>query len=464
MTELPPHFAVAPFSDEDTVLPIAPPGEGQTADALRLMGQIVQQLPIGVAVIDYEGVFRSVNPSYCQMYDYRQEELLGQSFTMVFPVHQRERLMALHREYVDDRRRDLSGEWEVLRRDGAPLNVIARSVKVPGAEGRWSRLVYVVDITDRRRIEAELQASQRFTRSVLDGMSAHVCVIDATGVIVTVNRAWLDFAASDGGSLDDLREGANYLGACEVAASMSTPDAKEAVQFLALLRELLAGHRTCFELEYPSHSPSEQRWFMVRASHIEASDPPRYVIERDNVTALELAQQALVMQATTDELTGVANRRAFFQALGVEFAKLRRHPDSPCSVMALDLDHFKNVNDTWGHAAGDAVLKHFTRVISGHTREGDVLGRTGGEEFTMILPDTALDEAEALGERLRQQVSLAPLQFDGHTISITVSIGVAMLTASDTNAAEAVARADRALYEAKHAGRNTVRRWSTSAD
>lgn len=464
MTELPPHFAVAPFSDEDTVLPISPPGEGQTADALRLMGQIVQQLPIGVAVIDYEGVFRSVNPSYCQMYDYGQEELLGQSFTMVFPVHQRERLMALHREYVDDRRRDLSGEWEVLRRDGAPLNVIARSVKVPGAEGRLSRLVYVVDITDRRRIEAELQASQRFTRSVLDGMSAHVCVIDATGVIVTVNRAWLDFAAGDGGSLDDLREGANYLGACEAAASMSTPDAKEASQFLALLRELLAGHRTHFELEYPCHSPSEQRWFMMRASHIEASDPPRYVIERDNVTALELAQQALVMQATTDELTGVANRRAFFQALGVEFAKLRRHPDSPCSVMALDLDHFKNVNDTWGHAAGDAVLKHFAQVVSGCIRVGDVFGRTGGEEFSLFLPDTTLDDAEALGERLRLRVSLEPPQFDGHPISITVSIGISALTASDTNAAEAVVRADRALYEAKHGGRNTVRRWSTGAD
>jgi diguanylate cyclase (GGDEF)-like protein/PAS domain S-box-containing protein len=464
MTELPPHVVVGSFSDENNVLPIAPLGEDLTADALRLMGQIVQQLPIGVAVIDYEGVFRSVNPSYCQMYDYRQEELLGQSFTMVFPVHQRERLLGLHRDYVDDRRRDLSGEWEVLRRDGAPLNVVARSVKVPGAEGRWSRLVYVVDITERRRMEVELQASQRFTRSVLDGMSAHVCVIDATGVIVTVNRAWLAFAAGDGGSLDDLREGANYLGACEVAASMSTPDSKEAAQFLALLRELLSGHRTHFELEYPCHSPSEQRWFMVRASHIEASDPPRYVIERDNVTALELAQQALALQATTDELTGVANRRAFFQALGVEFAKLRRHPGSPCSVMALDLDHFKNVNDTWGHAAGDAVLKHFAQVVGGHTREGDVLGRTGGEEFTMILPDTALDEAEALGERLRLQVSLAPLQFDGHTISITVSIGVAMLTASDTNAAEAVARADHALYEAKHAGRNTVRRWSTGAD
>jgi diguanylate cyclase (GGDEF)-like protein/PAS domain S-box-containing protein len=460
---MPPYSVDSSLPDEDDLLSIATQGHGLTADALRLMGQIVERSPVGVAVIDHDGVFRSVNPSYCLIYGYRQDELLGRSFTMVFAPPQRERVMALHRDYLDGRRGDMDGEWEVLRRDGAALNIIARSVKVPGGEGRLHRLVYVVDITDRRRMELELQASQRFTRSVLDGLTAHVCVIDATGVIVTVNRAWLDFAASNGGSLVDLQEGANYLGFCELAASRSTPDAAESGQFLVLLREVLAGHRTHFQFEYACHSPSEQRWFMVRVSQIEASDPPRYVVTHDDVTALKLAQQALIMQATTDELTGVANRRSFIQALGVEFERLRRHPSSHCSVLALDLDHFKHVNDTWGHAAGDAVLKHVARVVSGHTRAGDVFSRTGGEEFTMLLPNTALDEAEALSERLRLQVSLEPLQFEGHSIGITVSIGVSLLTGSDMEAMEAVVRADRALYEAKHAGRNTVRRWGTGA-
>jgi len=465
MTQRPPFLAGDSLPAEDIVFPIAAQEHDRTADALRLKDEIVQLSPIGVAVIDHEGVFRSVNPSYCLIYGYRQDELLGRTFTMVFPPAQRERVMALHRDYLD-RGGDMDGEWEVLRRDGAALNVILRSVKVPGGEGRLHRLVYVVDITDRRRMEMELQASQRFTRSVLDGLSAHVCVIDATGVIVTVNRSWLDFAARNGGSLGELREGANYLGVCEVAASMSmsTPDAAEAGQFLVLLRDVLAGHRTHFQFEYSCHSPFEQRWFMVRVSRIEASDPPRYVVAHDNVTALKLAQQALIMQATTDELTGVANRRSFMQALGVEFERLRRHPSLHCSVLALDLDHFKHVNDTWGHAAGDAVLKHVARVVSGHTRVGDVVGRTGGDEFVMLLPDTALDEAEALSERLRLQVALEPMQFDGHSIGVTVSIGLALLTGSDTEAMEALVRADRALYEAKRAGRNAVRRGSSGAD
>ena len=448
---------------EDIVFPIAPQDHDRTADALRLTDEIFQLSPVGMAVIDHEGVFCSVNPSYCLIYGYRQDELLGRSFTMVFPPPQRERVMALHRDYLD-RCGDMDGEWDVLRRDGAALNVISRSITVPGGDGRLHRLVYVVDITDRRRMELELHASQRFTRSVLDGLSAHVCVIDATGVIVTVNRAWLDFAASNGGSLGELQEGANYLGVCEFAASMSTPDAAQVGHFLVLLREVLAGHRTHFQFEYPCHSPSEQRWFIVRVSRIEASDPPRYVVAHDNVTALKLAQQELIMQATTDELTGVANRRSFMQALVAEFERLRRRPSLHCSVLGLDLDHFKHVNDTWGHAAGDAVLKHFARVVSGHTRVGDVVGRTGGEEFAMLLPDTALDDAEALSERLRLQVALEPMQFDGHAIAVTVSIGIALLTASDTEALEALVRADRALFEAKHAGRNAVRRWRAGAD
>ncbi len=95
------------------------------------------------------------------------------------------------------------------------------------------------------------------------------------------------------------------------------------------------------------------------------------------------------------------------QALRIEFERLRRHPTLQCSVLAIDLDHFKDVNDTWGHAVGDAVLRHVAQVVNGHTRLGDVLGRTGGEEFAVLLPDTTVEEAEALAERLRLQGSLS---------------------------------------------------------
>ena len=436
----------------------APRDHSPVDDPLRLMEQIIQRSPIGVAVIDHDGVYRNVNPSYCLMYGYRQEELLGQSFTMVFPAPQRERMLALHRAFLE-RGGELGGEREVQRRDGTLLTIISRSVGVPGDDGRLRRLVYVVDITERLQMERALQRLQRFTRSVLDGLTAHVCVIDQTGVILTVNRAWLEFAAANGGSPGELQAGANYLEVCEAAADRETAGGVEARRFVTLLREVLIGQRQHFQFEYPCHSPEEKRWFVVRVSRMEVSDPPSYIVAHDNVTALKLAQEALRLQATTDELTGVANRRSFMEALGTEFERLRRHPALQCSVLALDLDHFKHVNDTWGHAAGDAVLRHVAQVVSRHTRTGDVLGRTGGEEFAMLLPDTAPDEAEALSERLRHQVSLEPVPFAEHRISVTVSIGIAVLAASDADAGAALMRADRALYEAKDAGRNAVRRW-----
>ena len=462
MTPSAAHSGECSETDAATALPSAPQDRGRTADALRLIDQIINRSPVGVAVIDQEVLFRSVNPSYCQMYGYGPDELLGQVFTMLLAPPQRERALGLHRDFLEQRG-DMDGEWEVLRRDGAVLNVIARCVRVPGEGDRWRRLVYVVDITERRHMELAIQVSQRFTQSVLDALTAHVCVIDAQGVIVGVNRAWLEFAAGNGGAVSELREGANYLSVRQLASSGSASDAAEARQFLVLLREVLAGHRLHFELEYACHSPAEKRWFMVGVSRIEASDPPRHVVAHDDVTALKLAQESLRTLATTDELTGVANRRSFMHALGVEFERLRRHPSLQCCVLALDLDHFKQVNDTWGHAAGDAVLRHVAAVVNGHTRVGDVLGRTGGEEFTMLLPDTALGEADALCERLRLQVSMEPLMFDGHSIPVTVSIGIALLTATDIAAGDALVRADRALYEAKIAGRNAVRRWVAGA-
>ena len=233
MTPRPARWVDDSAADADRALPSAVQDPGRTGDALRLMDQIIQRSPIGVAVIDHDGVFRSVNPSFCQMHGYRQEELLGRRFTLLLPHAEHNRVMALHRDFLD-RSAEMDGERVVLRRDGSMLNVIAHSVRVPGDEGRWRRLVYVVDITERRRMESALQASQQFTRSVLDGLGAHVCVIDDNGVIVTVNRAWLDFAAANGGSLSSLQEGASYLRVCEIAAGASSADAAVAAQFLAL--------------------------------------------------------------------------------------------------------------------------------------------------------------------------------------------------------------------------------------
>ncbi len=149
-----------------------------------------------------------------------------------------------------------------------------------------------------------------------------------------------------------------------------------------------------------------------------------------------------------DALTGLFNRRAMNDALQRAWLRHRR-TGGPLAALVIDLDHFKRINDTAGHAAGDAVLVRVAGVLQKQLRGEDVVGRAGGEEFWLVLPDTPRAHALALADRLRQQVTDASL-------GITCSVGVALAGASDADASQVIARADAALYRAKEAGRNRV--------
>lgn len=158
--------------------------------------------------------------------------------------------------------------------------------------------------------------------------------------------------------------------------------------------------------------------------------------------------------ATTDGLTGLLNRRAFFErADAARMLALRQH--QPIALMMLDIDHFKQINDRFGHATGDEALLTFSTTCGASLREHDLLGRLGGEEFALALPDTDLAGAQQAAERLRQAVMDTRLLASGKRYTMTVSIGLVVIDPEE-DLASALARADHALYEAKHAGRNRV--------
>jgi diguanylate cyclase (GGDEF)-like protein/PAS domain S-box-containing protein len=160
--------------------------------------------------------------------------------------------------------------------------------------------------------------------------------------------------------------------------------------------------------------------------------------------------------ALTDTLTGLPNRGHLFGRVRHEASRARRYGTS-MAVLALDVDHFKRVNDSWGHSGGDKALQHVARVVGGTLREVDVLGRTGGEEFVVLLPETDADGARVVAERVRAALEAAPLQVeDGPSLSLTISLGVAVLEPGEDPEA-LLRRADQALYAAKEAGRNTWR-------
>jgi len=158
--------------------------------------------------------------------------------------------------------------------------------------------------------------------------------------------------------------------------------------------------------------------------------------------------------ATTDQLTGLHNRAYFMDSAEAELRRSERF-GHPTAVLMADLDHFKRVNDQYGHAAGDEALRIFARILGETTRTVDLVGRIGGEEFTILLPETGRDAALQVAERLRAAVEAASFEFGGVTIRYTVSLGVSVRQGGDT-LDRLLARADDALYAAKHGGRNRV--------
>lgn len=170
----------------------------------------------------------------------------------------------------------------------------------------------------------------------------------------------------------------------------------------------------------------------------------------------EASQRKMYESATRDSLTSAYNRRFFDEHLAREISHSRRHK-KPLSLLAIDIDHFKQVNDTHGHQVGDEALRHLGRAIAGSLRHEDVFGRVGGEEFAVIMRDADLEAAQQLAERLRSLVAETPLNVEEVSLSLTISLGVAAYDIERHTTPETLVEdADRALYEAKKAGRNQV--------
>ena len=171
---------------------------------------------------------------------------------------------------------------------------------------------------------------------------------------------------------------------------------------------------------------------------------------------LKKAQVELQRIATTDFLTGIANSRSFLEAGEREMQRQRRYGSRPLTVLMFDLDHFKQVNDTYGHAAGDKVLVAIAAFCKKLLRDIDIFGRLGGEEFAMLLPETDLAGGRATAERLRSGVAEVPIETERAILHVTISVGVTETATDDELLETVLKRADDAMYQAKNGGRNRV--------
>jgi diguanylate cyclase (GGDEF)-like protein/PAS domain S-box-containing protein len=284
-----------------------------------------------------------------------------------------------------------------------------------------------------------LQLSPVLHRQVVEQLSDGVVIVDEEGFVIDINPA----ARSAIGDESGWRLG-------------QRPTDRPLV---APLQGLIDGHADSAEV------PVDGRTFHVRATRLDPEAPgatQTVLVLRDITERLEAENELRRVQlemerlAHTDALTGLHNRRYFIRRLNEETDRVRRYGHALC-VLLLDLDLFKDVNDTYGHDAGDRVLQAIARQIDDCKRGSDVTARLGGEEFALALPETSIDGALRLAERLRGLIAEAAVEHPGSApIRTTASIGIATLSPSTPTAASLLQRADRALYDAKRAGRNTV--------
>jgi diguanylate cyclase (GGDEF)-like protein len=296
--------------------------------------------------------------------------------------------------------------------------------------------------------------------AVIDALTSHICVVDPAGIIVAVNQAWTRYNANNSNAPDFDYIGTNYLDVCRRSVG---PASTEAPPFLEGLRAVLRGGKEFFQIEYPCHSPNEMRWYLGRVSPLRHPSSPAHiigaVISHVNITDQKLVELKYAKLADTDPLTEVPNRRFFNDFAKRDMERFLRF-GAPSSLLMIDLDNFKNVNDTHGHTIGDEVLRRVASAGKTMTRSGDLFARMGGEEFVCMLPRTDEWGAVMVAEKLRAAVERLPAVSGTQLVPVTISIGVSSVYETDRTVDSALRRADRALYRAKNDGRNCVRTYS----
>lgn len=200
---------------------------------------------------------------------------------------------------------------------------------------------------------------------------------------------------------------------------------------------------------------NEIRWMRIEDSEPTQADNGDWIWSgfQQDITDRKQLEERLKELATVDDMTQLWNRRYFMLACDEEFERAQRY-DNVFSFLMVDADHFKAVNDDYGHAAGDAVLVNLAKVMSDSVRKVDFVGRLGGEEFAILLPNTPESEAYLLAERIREAVEHNPAEYKGQSLPITISIGVSSYRPNDQDLDQVIQRSDKALYEAKNQGRN----------
>ena len=365
-------------------------------------------------------------------------------------------VQATMRSHFDNKTDSYMVEHRIRCKDGSYKWICSRGKVVKrGSAGHALRMVGTsTDITALRETTAQLHQSIEMVTNLTN---------EVPGMVFQY-RLMSDGVASFPYASEGIRD-IYELTPQQAATSAHTIDALIDARDLGAYRESLqasAASLLPWHLEYRVQLPQQGlRWRQGDAQPRRLNDGSTlwhgFITDVTDRKRIEAELQEL---ATVDFLTQLPNRRHFMVQSEAELARIRRAGSSVAAVLMFDLDHFKALNDRWGHAVGDRALSHFAALLRAEVRPGDIVGRLGGEEFAMVLPNTGTDAAITRAARVQQRISRTPVLHGDEPIPMTVSIGIDMIRTSDVGVDQSLYRGDTALYRAKERGRNRIEIYS----
>ncbi len=394
---------------------------------------------------DAKGRYTYVNSHVCALFQLPAEAIIGKDDYAFFDLDILDDLIQNDRLVLELGQTVEREETNLIRETGETR--IYWSVKTPirNAKGEIIGLSGIsTDITQRKRLEKQVEEQRQLLDTVLNNIDAHVYMKDSERNFLYVNNKVAELF----GKLPQEIIGKQDK---EVIA------ADIADQFWQLDKLVFDTNAPHTGEEIFKESSGRKSYYWSKKVPIDWLDNRRALIGfSTDISELYLLREKLRKQAQTDALTNVNNRRRFFELAQKEFNRSLRY-NSPLTVLMIDIDFFKSVNDTYGHQLGDRTLKKIAANIKRALRSSDVMGRIGGEEFALFLPQTCGEDGRHFGERLRSKIAQAPLAIDGHhKLSLSISIGVSELMPGDEKFQQLLHRADQGLYQAKSLGRNRV--------
>ncbi len=413
----------------------------------RLFTLAVETAGHAIYITDHQGVISYVNPEFERATGYAAAEAIGKT-----PRILKSGIMGA--EYYEKlwtwilSGRSWAEEVVNRRKDGSVYYALQTINSIMDADGRIQGFVAIQsDITRSKELEAQLSFSESRYRTVLASMREGVIFQDALGAVVTINSAAERMLGGAAGA-----EGRSGLvpGSWKAIREDGSPyPASEHPSLLALK----AGVQVDEAVMGIPKADGSTLWLAVNARPVPGADGSIQgaVTSFADISERKQKADAIRRAAESDFLTGLKNRYAMNKKLREELSRAERYGE-PLSVLFLDIDHFKRVNDLYGHDTGDEVLRGVASIIASTLRGNDIASRWGGEEFLIIAPHSAAAEAGALAERIRGAIEAAPM---GQAIRVTASVGHSSYRAGDDIDA-LVNRADKALYHAKEGGRNRV--------